>query len=347
MDHPESRLAETAEELSTALQPALVANTNQSDVDSAYGASVNGAMTASLASSVLNYRYENGRRYHAYRDGQYHLPNDESEQARLDMLHHIFVLVLDGALYRAPLCHHGQPQRVLDLGCGTGLWCMQFADEFPESLVLGTDLSPIQPNWVPPNCRFYVDDIESEWTYSPGEHFDFIHGRALCGSIADWHRLFTQSLANLKPGGWIEMQEFFCKVYSIDDNIDNAPYLKEWEEQINEASRRFGKELAKANVLKRYMEDVGFVDVREEIYKVPIGPWAWGKKFKELGIYSLAQFLDSVEPFSLALFTRMLEYTADETMTIIARVKNDLVNPKLHTYLHFHFVWGRKADGPE
>jgi SAM-dependent methyltransferase len=304
-------------------------------------------MTASLASSVLNYRYENGRRYHAYRDGQYYLPNDENEQARLDMLHHIFVLVLDGALCRAPVFRHNQSQRVLDLGCGTGLWCIQFADDFPESLVLGTDLSPIQPNWVPPNCRFYVDDIESEWTYSPMEHFDYIHGRALCGAIGDWPRLFTQSLTNLKPGGWIEMQEFFCKVYDFDDSTDNAPYLKDWEEQINEASRRFGKELAKANVLKQYMEDAGFVDIHEEIYKVPIGPWARGKKFKELGIYSLAQFLDSVEPFSLALFTRVLGYTVDETKIIIARVKNDLVNPKLRTYLHFHFVWGRKADESE
>lgn len=39
-------------------------------------------MTASLASSVLNYRYGNGRRYHAYRDGQYHFPSDKYEQAR-------------------------------------------------------------------------------------------------------------------------------------------------------------------------------------------------------------------------------------------------------------------------
>jgi len=27
--------------------------------------------------------------------------------------------------------------------------------------------SPIQPRWVPPNCRFEVDDTELEWTYRP------------------------------------------------------------------------------------------------------------------------------------------------------------------------------------
>ncbi len=38
------------------------------------------------------------------------------------------------------------------------------ADEYPgEPEVTGIDLSPIQPTWVPPNVRFYVDDAESEW----------------------------------------------------------------------------------------------------------------------------------------------------------------------------------------
>lgn len=33
-------------------------------------------------------------------------------------------------------------------------------DVFSAANVLGVDLSPIQPEWVPPNVRFMVDDIE-------------------------------------------------------------------------------------------------------------------------------------------------------------------------------------------
>jgi hypothetical protein len=42
------------------------------DADSAYdGNSLIGDDTRSLASYITDYRYENGRRYHAYRDGAY------------------------------------------------------------------------------------------------------------------------------------------------------------------------------------------------------------------------------------------------------------------------------------
>lgn len=45
-------------------------------------------------------------------------------------------------LFFAPL---HQPRRVLDVGTGTGIWAIDFADEYPECQVIGIDLSPGQP----------------------------------------------------------------------------------------------------------------------------------------------------------------------------------------------------------
>lgn len=42
---------------------------------------------------------------------------------------------------------------------------MDMADKFPTAEVTGTDLSPIQPDWVPSNCKFEVDDAMSPWTF--------------------------------------------------------------------------------------------------------------------------------------------------------------------------------------
>jgi methylase of polypeptide subunit release factors len=73
------------------------------------------------------------------------------EQDRLDLLHHLFLMMLDGKLYMSPTVT--PPERVLDLGTGTGIWALDYGDENPGSEVIGTDLSPIQPSWVPPNVN--------------------------------------------------------------------------------------------------------------------------------------------------------------------------------------------------
>jgi SAM-dependent methyltransferase len=117
--------------------------------------------TASISSSIMKFREENGRTYHAYQDGKYLLPNDEREQDRLDLQHHLFTLTFNGKLFTCDV-DKGKKEirRVLDAGCGTGIWAIDFADEHPEAEVLGIDLSPIQPAFLPPNVTFVVDDLE-------------------------------------------------------------------------------------------------------------------------------------------------------------------------------------------
>ena len=50
------------------------------------------------------------------------LPNDDREQDRLDILHHVFRLTLGGALCRTKL---DNPQKILDVGTGTGIWAIE------------------------------------------------------------------------------------------------------------------------------------------------------------------------------------------------------------------------------
>ena len=67
-----------------------------------------------------------------------------------------------------------------------------FADQYQSAEVIGTDLSDVQPRWVPPNCRFELDDAQLEWTFAP-DSFDFIHIRALLGAISDWPPLYERA----------------------------------------------------------------------------------------------------------------------------------------------------------
>lgn len=128
------------------------------NLDSTYGDSI-ASDTTSIKSHILNYRFEHGRRYHAYKEGSYLWPNDDQALDQMDIEHHLQSLMLQ-RLHLSPL---QDPAEVLDLGTGTGIWAIDMADKYPAATVRGMDLSPTQPDWVPPNVKFEVDDFNDEW----------------------------------------------------------------------------------------------------------------------------------------------------------------------------------------
>lgn len=95
----------------------------------------------------------------------------------------------------APWTKDRFPRRVLDVGTGTGDWCFDFAEEYPDTeLIIGTDLSNIQPDVGPPNVQFIIDDSSQEWL---DDNLDYVHTRDTNGC---WEVRYHPALSFMIPG---------------------------------------------------------------------------------------------------------------------------------------------------
>lgn len=283
--------------------------------------------TETLRSSLLESLKENGRGYHKYRDGTYMLPEDEREQERLDMQHNMFLNTFGGKLVLAPV--DVQVLAALDLGTGTGIWAIDYADEHPEATVLGVDLSPIQPTYLPPNCKFEVDDFENDWTYT--HKFDLIHGRMLIASCTDFPKLIKQAYDALNPGGWIEFQDLNMP-FIADDGTDRGTVFEEWNAMFIDACNRWGRDSRWTGKYGQWLIEAGFENVEEHVFKWPIGPWAKDKALKEMGRWNLVNMLDGIEGFSTRLFSKVYGMSLEEITVLLASVRSDLYSKKIHAY---------------
>lgn len=258
------------------------------------------------------------------------LPNDDQEQERLDLQNHLFNLTLEGKLFLAPL-NSSKLHNVLDIGTGTGIWAIEFADQFPNAKITGTDLSAVQPQFVPPNLSFEICDAEEEWTFSA--KFDYIHGRMLTVCFKDVKEVFRSAFEALNPGGWLEMQDACSPARSDDGSADGTAWLAWWENLIRagqQMGRPFGTEPPN---YKKYMEEVGFVDVQVEIRRWPFGPWMKERKMKDLGLWARANAIDALQAAAMAVLTRGGRRTRQEVETELVAVRKDLMNKEVHSYM--------------
>ncbi|KAF4122777.1 Methyltransferase domain [Geosmithia morbida] len=305
--------------------------------------------TRSLTDSIRQHIVDGGLRYHAYHAGKYAFPNDETEQNREDLKHNLTVYLCDGEFFYAPL--HKELEagiEVLDLGTGTGKWCIDLADLYPESTFHGMDLSPIQPDWIPENVSFVVDDIEHEagWTY-PDNHFDFIHIRHTLHAVRDRPELWSRIFRHLKPGGWFEIQEFHYKA-ACDDSSCDGPYAwRDFLTYLEMGLAALGSEVHGIARCQDELIEAGFESVKVKSLKCPVGPWAKKKKLQECGHILRDVCLWGLNGLARKPFRDGLGWTNVQIEMFLVDVRKALTEesrglPVFHTYFPFDSVFGRK-----
>ncbi|KAH8430865.1 class I SAM-dependent methyltransferase [Aspergillus melleus] len=310
------------------------------NVEEDYNADDSQSDLTSLRSSITDYYFENGRRYHAFHAGAYWGPNDQQAIDHMEIAHYVYNVILRGQLYLAPIPQN--LEAVLDVGTGTGNWAIEFADMHPSARVIGTDLSPIQPSFVPPNLQFEVDDCCDPWLFRK-DYFDYVHIRGLYGCVADWGAFYKEAYNHIKPGGYIEQLEQSV-VPKSDDGTTDGTIFEEWGKVSLSAGDAFGKTLRIVDESRDGLIAAGFVDVVEKRFKVPFGPWAKDPHLKLLGKLNRMHTQEGIEGYTMMLFTKYLGWTREEVEAFLTRMRKGLHDPSIHPYQEVTVVYGRKPE---
>ena len=313
--------------ITTQIAPPMVPDVDFTD--EAYAESLNTSYVTSIASEVSRGVVENERLYPSYGQHRYGMPIDEDEKDRMDLQHGKYALLLGGRHFLAPI--GPAPKRILDLGTGTGMWALDMADEFPAAQILGVDIAPIQPPWVPANCSFEIDDIEATWTYKL-DHFDFIHFRDPLYCVRDWPRLAAQCYDHLKPGGWCEIACIYPVVMCDDGSMPDDSGFKTICERFMEASAIFGTPTDSPIRFARFLREAGFVDVSENIFKIPSSPWPRDKRLKKIGAMEMTNVCEGSSAFALRAFEKAYGWTREQTELAMIDFKRDVRNRNYHQY---------------
>lgn len=210
---------------------------------------------------------------------------------------------------------------------------------YPDAQVIGIDISPIQPRWVPANVTFEVDDAEEVWHYEENT-FDMVHIRQLCGFISDWPKLYKQALRILKPGGVLEIQDFLY-FESEDGALPEDSYVLKWSKLWQSGMRVAGRELpVKEHAAE--LTKIGFERAKYDTVKIAVGTWPADKAEKELGHHMREHCLEGVEGVSLALFTRILGWSKADVDALLYEVRRELKIRKYRISSRLHVTYGRK-----
>ncbi|GKT40041.1 putative methyltransferase tdiE [Colletotrichum spaethianum] len=149
-------------------------------------------------------------------------------------------------------------------------------------------------------------------------------------------------VSGLAPGGYAEVFEGHIRPECDDGTLTPEHALSKWVDKIEECGKIFGRLWTDVPSLAPMMKEIGFVDVTIAKYKWPISPWAKDQHYRELGSWCQENFMEGLEGFTMAPFTRGLGWTREEVDVFLIDVRKDLKDRSIHAYSPMWTIYARR-----
>lgn len=125
-------------------------------------------------------------------------------------------------------------------------------------------------------------------------------------------QIIQRAYDHLQPGGWLECQEAPAMIGCDDGTMPDDYGWRRWVQDFEAVSRLANRQTDVGPKVKEWMEEVGFVDVQEVMFKVPLNGWPKDPRLKHIGMLWQRNLLEGLSGFSLGMFHRFMGKTVEE-----------------------------------
>ena len=136
----------------------------------------------------------------------------------------------------------------------------------------------------------------------------------------------------MNPGGWVEMQDLRYPIACDDDTLPEDSAIKKWSYLMMEAAQSVGQSLDSCSRYASQMHDAGFINIHETVYKWPMNTWPLAKKDKIVGAWTMENFSNGVQGFTMAYFSRVLGWSQEAVEIFLVGVRKELKDRRKHGY---------------
>lgn len=156
--------------------------------------------------------------------------------------------------------------------------------------------------------------------------------------------------SHLKPGGYVEVQEFQY-VAACDDASCDGPYAwRDFLACLAAGLAALGSRLNAIEAAEAELRAAGFGDVRCHDLKSPVGPWPRKTRLHECGTMLRDAIMCGLVGLSRRPFRDGLGWTSVQIEMFLVDVRRDLTReaaglPRFHSYFPFRSIVARKPAG--
>ncbi|KAI8073326.1 S-adenosyl-L-methionine-dependent methyltransferase [Gongronella butleri] len=220
---------------------------------------------------------------------------------------------------------------ILDVGCGSGAWCIEKAQQFPHLQVIGIDFEEWFPeeHTIPRNCRLVQRNILDCLAEDFGsDMFDFIHIRCVSMDLtaAQYDKAIHYCWQLLKPNGTMELME-------IDMSLCCAgPATTQMCAEFKSTARHHGFSIELAKRLASFIPQDDSLNLVERYSSLPLG--IWGGRIGARGRDDILDLLQRAQSAIAIYYDKPID--ALQLDTLMLQVTREM--EMYHTFANVHFL---------